>query len=89
MKAGSSDFNNLFSPSAKISALSGKLDFESPSSPFAFLVKNIPSGATVLDARCHYGQAGEYLAAALAWSLAFTLLLALFAVSRRPRAATG
>ncbi|MBI5359385.1 MAG: methyltransferase domain-containing protein [Planctomycetes bacterium] len=63
MKAGSSDFNNLFSPSAKISALPGKLDFESPSSPFAFLVRNIPPGATVLDARCHYGQAGEYLAA--------------------------
>jgi len=33
--------------------------------------------------------AGESLAAALAWSAAFTLLLALFAASRRPRAISG
>ena len=45
---------------------------------------------TALIAAAALGRAaGEYLAAALAWSLAFTLLLALFAVSRRPRAATG
>lgn len=33
--------------------------------------------------------AGEYVAAALAWSAAFTLLLALFAASGRPRAVSG
>jgi uncharacterized protein involved in response to NO len=33
--------------------------------------------------------AGEYVAAALAWSAAFTLLLALFAASGRPRAIRG
>lgn len=33
--------------------------------------------------------AGEYLAAALAWSVAFTLLLALFVGSRRPGAISG
>jgi uncharacterized protein involved in response to NO len=33
--------------------------------------------------------AGEYVAAALAWSAAFTLLLALFAASGRPRAISG